>query len=121
MDDRLKKYYGDKCIIIGLSNFDSFDGSTEGSGTCSNGYFKYKDILERPDDDFIYFDTYEEVKEYGLDAIILLRKYSIQDNKDDIELFNDCFGTDFETFGECYDYASLDEDGPGLSANVFEV
>ena len=125
MDERLKKYYGDKHIVIGLSNYDSFDSDftnlDDGPGTCSNGNFEYKAILERPDDDGIYFDSYEEIKEYDLEAVILLRKYTIWDDEEDIEFFNEYFSTDFETFEECYDYASLDEDGPNLSSNVFEL
>ena len=131
MIDILKEHYGDVDVIVGLTNYDSFDEEhpDDGYGTCSRGDFEYEGILPRPDDFGVeyYFDVYDEVEECDLEAVILLRKKCICDSPSDIEYFNNYCNTNFKTFKECYDYAAADDivdDKPyglAMSATIFKV
>ena len=139
-----EKYYGKKKVAIVLSKagflnnafsdlrnkngyFDVCDGSVEFKGFLPKPGVDKSDDLSEPD---YYFDSYEEVKEFGINAFVIDAKTVYSNDSDSVKKFNDVYLTNFNSFDEIYDYAASDgrwtdnneyEDyGLGFSANVVE-
>lgn len=133
-----EKYYNGKNITIILNNYDFIKYSEEEKDhkTYSTNFHKitYKDFdylpgcdedNDFPDDD-LYLDSWEQASLFNVPKCIITWEYSFywypnmpeEEEEYLIDDFNDIYETEFDTFGECWDYASLDEDGLELSANV---
>lgn len=139
-----EKYYGNKKVAVVLSKAGFMNNAFSGIrkkngyfGICNNT-FEFKDFLPKPgideSDEFsdpdYYFDSYEEVKEFGIEAFVIDAFDVYSDNSDSIRRFNDEYSTNFVSFDEIYDYAASDgrwtdndeyEDyGLSFSSNVVE-
>ncbi len=127
MNSLSKKYYGLKNISIVANGYDMIDdindyGQDEkGFYNVCNGQLQFKGFLPKPglkdpddlgDPDY-YFDSYEEVKQFGCKAFVVTRKYVYYDDPQSIELFNENYETSFSTFEQIFDYALSETNSEG--------
>ena len=134
----MQNYYRDNKVAIVASKIaylveNPFDIDSNKTGNyiiTPNRKLKFKEFLsfptENPEDEepICYFDSYQEVLDYGLVAYIVDKNNVYKDDDNSIGMFNAKYSTSFKTFEEMYNYSLMEEDengneyGLGYVANV---
>lgn len=138
------KYYNGKNVSVVLSkaaflsNAFSHIRNRNGMFSVCNDSFEFKGFLPLPsangsqdEEPDYYFDSYDEVAEFGIDAYIIDGNYVYRNDQNSINLFNSMYSTNFSSFSDIYDFAASDgkwveetqefiDYGLSFSANIIE-